>query len=1457
MKILINNHLVNGKKMQAKAMLLVLLLAAAGTTAQVSYVRTYDATAPQQNPATLITRGIREVKIATQYVDGLGRPVQTVIKQGSLETSTNSSADMVASVVYDPFGREATKYLPFAANNAGGNTAIANGGYKTNALVQQAAFATAQYPGETNFYSKTNFEPSPLGRVTDTYAPGSSWAGSESNPNPALRKNVQMKYYANTLVDDVKMWNITNNPVAGNFGTCQVATTNSGRYPAGQLVKTITIDEHKKQVIEFKDKEGRVILKKVQLTAADDNGSGSGYPGWLCTYYIYDDLGNLRAVLQPLGVDKLTSTGWVLTAALLDELCFRYEYDSRNRMILKKVPGAGEVNMVYDARDRLVLTQDANLKASGKWLYTQYDALNRPIATGIWATAVTAIAHRTAAAGSTAYPNLSGQTYEELSNTFYDNYNWLSNYGNPLPNTYSTAYNSYFQTASNTQWPYAQANTQSTAIKGMTTGSRVKVLGTTNTYLYTVPFYDDKGRVIQAQATNASGGIDITTTQYTWAGQPLFVVQKHQKEGTNPQEHIVINKMEYDDMGRLLTIKKSITSTVNGETVSKPGKTIVQNEYDKLGQLKKKSIGDGTLETLNYEYNIRGWILGANRDYVKDVNTTNYFGFELAYDKTGNIIPGQSYAAPQYNGNITGTTWKAAGDGEKRKYDFSYDAANRLTGADFNQLTGTAFNKTAGMDYSVSNLNFDANGNILTMWQKGWKINGSPTGQTGSNFIDRLSYTYQTPNGIGGTGYSNKLQRVVDESNDNASKLGDFKYDANTKTNTDYTYDANGNMVVDNNKKINGIAYNYLNLPQNIDVTSKGSIEYVYDAAGNKLKKIVHETGKPDKTTEYIAGFVYEDDQLQFTGHEEGRIRFAKQYYLNGDSAYTWQYDYFLKDHLGNIRTVLTEQTDTAKYMATFEIAERPKETALFSNITETAFLISNVNQGGLGSQCLGCIVPAEGTGYPADGTTIPNNYVSRLNGEGKRIGAAITLKVMAGDKIDLATKVWYPQSGYGDNWDPGDPEDVLTSLITTLSGGAAGLSGNKATSEQLAGGNSPLPGGIQDFLNSHTENPEDASRPRAYLNWMLLDEQFNYVPAGSGFIKVPGFDDDIQTLAQQNIPVAKSGYLFVYLSNETRKRDVFFDNLVVQHYSGPLSEENQYYPFGLVISGISSKAAGKTENKRKWNAGSELSTDFDINLYETRFRSLDPQIGRFWQIDPKPSEFESLYSAMGNNPILRNDPLGDTAQLTGKYVDKLLELINQSLGGFYTASVDKKGILSLAATDKKGDQGQAKGFYEVLSGVVGDKRGVVSIGTVSGSKKVDVDSWVQQKIDVKDAKKFGNGKYRSIASVIAHAFAEQQSFQLDNKGDRDRSVGAYYRDHEKGILAEQKVTGYKPTTEFGEFRNNIFGNTKGTMIQAFAKPTGTFDERGQPVYNFTFSSMTFKNGNLVSYIEDVNRPEY
>jgi RHS repeat-associated protein len=108
----------------------------------------------------------------------------------------------------------------------------------------------------------------------------------------------------------------------------------------------------------------------------------------------------------------------------------------------------------------------------------------------------------------------------------------------------------------------------------------------------------------------------------------------------------------------------------------------------------------------------------------------------------------------------------------------------------------------------------------------------------------------------------------------------------------------------------------------------------------------------------------------------------------------------------------------------------------------------------------------------------------------------------------------------------------------------------------------------------------------------------------------------------------------------------LFFDNLQVSHIHGPLLEETHYYPFGLTIAGISSQAlTGIAENKYKYN-GIEQNKDFDLNMYDAFYRNLDPQIGRFWQVDPKLESAEawSPYAAMLDNPIRYADPLGDSS---------------------------------------------------------------------------------------------------------------------------------------------------------------------------------------------------------------------
>jgi RHS repeat-associated protein len=133
----------------------------------------------------------------------------------------------------------------------------------------------------------------------------------------------------------------------------------------------------------------------------------------------------------------------------------------------------------------------------------------------------------------------------------------------------------------------------------------------------------------------------------------------------------------------------------------------------------------------------------------------------------------------------------------------------------------------------------------------------------------------------------------------------------------------------------------------------------------------------------------------------------------------------------------------------------------------------------------------------------------------------------------------------------------------------------------------------------------------------------------------------EVQVLGRDRMVVQKSGFLYVYTSNET-PQDVYFDEVMVVNLPGPVLEETHYYPFGLTMAGISAKASGKLENKYKYN-GIEKIGDLGLEDYDAKFRELDPQIGRWWQIDPKPNDGISLYAAMDNNPIRYSDFLGDT----------------------------------------------------------------------------------------------------------------------------------------------------------------------------------------------------------------------
>jgi len=74
--------------------------------------------------------------------------------------------------------------------------------------------------------------------------------------------------------------------------------------------------------------------------------------------------------------------------------------------------------------------------------------------------------------------------------------------------------------------------------------------------------------------------------------------------------------------------------------------------------------------------------------------------------------------------------------------------------------------------------------------------------------------------------------------------------------------------------------------------------------------------------------------------------------------------------------------------------------------------------------------------------------------------------------------------------------------------------------------------------------------------------------------------------------------------------KDVWFDNLMIGHYTGEVLEQSHYYPFGLTVSGV---AVPNVVDQSLKLTTKKLEKSFDLNVYDFGARMQDMHLGRWW----------------------------------------------------------------------------------------------------------------------------------------------------------------------------------------------------------------------------------------------------
>jgi len=564
-------------------------------------------------------------------------------------------------------------------------------------------------------------------------------------------------------------------------------------------------------------------------------------------------------------------------------------------------PDKDKMEYNYDNRNLQTAMKDGNITANNKqWLKNEYDDYGRLTKQG--------------------FGSLNGAITELLIENFYDNNNT--------------------QNAVNQATPIYTGKLHKKEVSVLDGFSKGDNLITTNYVL------DDYGRIEQENINNHLNKDETYSYTYNMADQVLTTTHLYDGNTT-------LATNEYDNKSRLTKTHYKVNG-VEKQTAEITG-------YSLKDEVLSKVLGDNA-QTVNYTYNANGWLNTINDGYTSGtasipiccppgqscttdpdpnnrvVANDDLFALDIKYNDP-------VHDNPRKNGNIAELHWQVNGK-QKEYYNFTYDFLNRLK-------TATSLGDKYNTTYS-----YDARGNITNLQRNGLIANGTDCFTKQS--IDNLGYTYypgtnrlkhitdavstqvcpqnhhqsNTTNQSGSYGANITLSSDAQLSNSTnieftANETVELKTGFSTNGglainlngcptpnlvnntlgalpasssygykaytgNTTFLYDANGNIETDYAKGLS-IQYNHLNLPHLVTKDANNKIKWLYTAEGTKLQK---ETtiGGNSNTKDYLGDVELNNGKLQATNHSEGR-------YVDEGS----QWEYNLKDHLGNVRIVFVE----------------------------------------------------------------------------------------------------------------------------------------------------------------------------------------------------------------------------------------------------------------------------------------------------------------------------------------------------------------------------------------------------------------------------------------------------------------------------------------------------------------------------------------------------------------------